>query len=559
MTLLVLAGFSAATYLVLCWLSRRFADGAEPVHRPILAMLAGFGIAFAIYLGAQFVALKCPSHRSTLAIIFGAAFVFRLTLFFSHPILERDYYRYLWDGAVAAEGISPYRFSPLEVLDAPRTNQDPALAKLSQMLAVSPSLREILERVHYAELRTIYPPVSQAVFAAANAVTPTSAGLTDRVRILKVALLLFDVGTIVVLLRILRLAGRHPGWLISYAWCPLVLKEIANTAHLDAIAVFLVVTAVWLLVATIIRRQDGSSDASLWLLSGILLGLAVGAKLYPVAIVPVCAAAIWRSLGKRHALGWLIISAIAAGLSLLPMYESVHAGAASSHDAQHVVGNDTTAPDVAPSQDGLTAFLGRWEMNDFLFLLVVENLRTPSQDDRQSAWFAFVPESCRVAMTARVAEFLSISDAQSAFLLARALTGAVYLLILGFVCYRVVHVSDASCSFLEAIFLALAWLWLLAPTQNPWYWVWAVPFLPFARSRAWFLVSGLAFIYYARFWFQQTFGTSPTLGTPYSGAEFFDFVVTWLEFAPWLLVLFTTWALCRWTSPTENRAAASMC
>ena len=55
---------------------------------------------------------------------------------------------------------------------------------------------------------------------------------------------------------------------------------------------------------------------------------------------------------------------------------------------------------------------------------------------------------------------------------------------------------------------------------------------PFARSRAWLLLSGLAFVYYVRFWLTAQF-PSPLLGTSYPGAQFFDFVVTWLEYAPW--------------------------
>ncbi|MFM9961619.1 MAG: hypothetical protein ACKV2Q_10375 [Planctomycetaceae bacterium] len=35
---------------------------------------------------------------------------------------------------------------------------------------------------------------------------------------------------------------------------------------------------------------------------------------------------------------------------------------------------------------------------------------------------------------------------------------------------------------------------------------------------------------------------SPLLGTPYPGPQFFDYVVTWLEFAPWLIWLVSTLA-----------------
>jgi len=77
----------------------------------------------------------------------------------------------------------------------------------------------------------------------------------------------------------------------------------------------------------------------------------------------------------------------------------------------------------------------------------------------------------------------------------------------------------------------------LQPTQNPWYWTWALPFLPFARSRAWLAVSGLVLLYDTRFWFGYHMASTPVLGTPYTGIKFFDCVVTWIEFFPWMLWL----------------------
>lgn len=86
--------------------------------------------------------------------------------------------------------------------------------------------------------------------------------------------------------------------------------------------------------------------------------------------------------------------------------------------------------------------------------------------------------------------------------------------------------------------MTLAWFWLLAPTLNPWYWTWALPLLPFARGRAWWAVSCVLFLYYLRFWLIVHWPDAPgPLGMGYSGSGFFDFVVTWVEHAPWMLWL----------------------
>ena len=104
--------------------------------------------------------------------------------------------------------------------------------------------------------------------------------------------------------------------------------------------------------------------------------------------------------------------------------------------------------------------------------------------------------------------------------------------------------------FLESVFLTLAWFWFLSPTQNPWYWTWALPLVPFARSRSWLLVSGLAMLYYLRFWFQADSLGGPQLGSVYAGVGSFDHVVVWLEHGPFLLILLAEW----WTRGRRKNA-----
>lgn len=92
---------------------------------------------------------------------------------------------------------------------------------------------------------------------------------------------------------------------------------------------------------------------------------------------------------------------------------------------------------------------------------------------------------------------------------------------------------------LEALFRTLAWFFLLLPTQNPWYWIWAMPFVPFALSRVWLPLSGLVPAYYLRFRLGYHWPDTPVPPTTYPGKLFFDFVVTWIEFGPWLV-----WPAC---------------
>jgi hypothetical protein len=74
-----------------------------------------------------------------------------------------------------------------------------------------------------------------------------------------------------------------------------------------------------------------------------------------------------------------------------------------------------------------------------------------------------------------------------------------------------------------------------------------LPLLAFARSRVWWWTSGVLLVYYLRFWFSYQYSDTPVAGTPYVGAAFFDYVVTWFEFGPWLacLILAHAWRRLR--------------
>jgi hypothetical protein len=106
--------------------------------------------------------------------------------------------------------------------------------------------------------------------------------------------------------------------------------------------------------------------------------------------------------------------------------------------------------------------------------------------------------------------------------------------------------------------LTLAWFWLLCPTQNPWYWCWVLPLIPFARYRTWYVVGACTLLYYGRFWLVTHCASPPVLGTPYDGVNFFDLVVVWLEFAPCLLALAAEWWLARRQDGRESVASVTV-
>ena len=214
------------------------------------------------------------SQKSLHRMILAYAICFRLAMLLGEPILELDYYRYLWDGKVVAAGHSPYQYSPEEVLNTIKRDHE-----LATLASFSEPNFTIVSRVHFPELTTIYPPISQLVFGLTAYLIPVEASVWLHILVVRAAMVLFDIGTILLVGRLMYHFGLHSGWLIAYAWNPLVIKEIANSGHLDSIAVFFSVAAV---VALVGKPKAMASIAA----AGFSLAMGVGAKLFPAILFP---------------------------------------------------------------------------------------------------------------------------------------------------------------------------------------------------------------------------------------------------------------------------------
>ena len=551
-TLAALLAVQTALYVYLDRLSVACAS-PDPAARPLVAAVSVLTTLFVLHLSCLPLLLRLPPRRAIAVVLF-AALAWRALLLNSVPIQEIDIYRYLWDGATTAQGVNPYRYSPQQVIaagggaarplppsderpdgrlsgGAPQMHVPADIRRLLRLRQTQPAMDDILHRIHYPELQTIYPPASQAVFALVHAVTPRGATPWQRVVAMKAAITVFDLATVLLVILLLQTSGCHPAGAILYAWSPLVLKEFANTGHLDAIAVTFTTAALLLLV----HRGEAAWRPNRRLLgSAVALSLAVGAKIYPVVLLPIFFAAIAARYTFRQLAGWTMLTAGMSLLVLTPMFWHPVAQLSPTPPQASSASRGVERPMLdAPSDkqraghsswqspSGLTAFVQHWEMNDFLFMILVENLR-PRSTQPEEVWFSVVPDSVRERLVMPVARLTALfkrgPDLPPRDLLAVA-------------------------------FLAVGWLWLLSPTQNPWYWTWAMPMLPFVRNRSWWLLSALATAYYLRFWFQYQFPMSTVFG--YRGDAFYDYVVTWILFGSWMLLLCIT--SCKWCKRHRRR------
>jgi len=545
---IILAGvLSWVVWLILMRMSAQFAWESAPTERPLLAVLGVLGLLFGLYAGVASVVLRDAPERRNLTAIVIFSVAFRLLTLFSEPIQEVDAYRYIWDGKVVAAGVNPFRYSPEQVRNAQENK--PLAADLRRLIRVrdrSATNAEILSRVHYAELTTVYPPVSQIVFGGVALLTPHAWSVSSQLLMMKVAMVVFDLATLVLVIRLLRFTGRPQEWSILYGWCPLIVKEFANSGHLDAITVFLttasVVCALHAFFPACGRRER---TAWLWWCS-LLVVAAVGAKIYPVVLFPMMFLGACRVFGFVRASFVATVTLSLCVLMIVPMLIRDDPVQATATAADF---DDASAASEVETQTGLTAFASQWQMNDFLFLLLYENLRPdvlPNQltdsalpqieNARPAVWFVVTSGDWRRWFAKRASVVLGVPARRVPFLATRLITSLIFLGVALSLVVRCGRQWNRE-SWLEAVFLTLAWFWMLQPTQNPWYWTWAMPFVPFVRSRVWIAVSGVVLIYYLRFWLIYHVPDTPVAKTAYAGENFYDFCVVWMEYAPFLCCL----------------------
>ena len=236
------AGFGcAALYGGLAMLAR--SPGGPGVGAFLLISAAIAALTFGLYVWSGKQPGRIPVGRLVLW-----AVVFRAIGLFGGPFFEDDFFRYLWDGYRFSQDGTPYGIAP-EAFFA-----DPAVPTL---------FRGILDQINFPELPTIYGPVTQFAFLLGYGVAPGS------VAALQAIFIVFDLLTIGLLLRL-----APPRAVLLYAWCPLVVKEVAFTAHPDGFAVFLLLAAVLLT-----KRERFHAAAA-------CLALATGAKVLALVLVP---------------------------------------------------------------------------------------------------------------------------------------------------------------------------------------------------------------------------------------------------------------------------------
>ncbi|AVR44474.1 mannosyltransferase [Christiangramia fulva] len=250
-----------------------------------------------LYLGLFFLSFQfIKMQKHNFWVLVALALIYRLLFLFSMPNLSQDFYRFIWDGRLIAEGWNPFAYIPKELYGNPDFHIPQATPLLNGMGNLSAG--------HYSN----YPPVSQLIFAIAGFLFPGN--LLGSVMSMRFFLILADMGTLFFgakLLKELKLAEYRIFW---YILNPFVIIELTGNLHFEGLMVFLLVLSLYLLL----KKK--------WFYSAIFFGLAVSVKLLPLMFLPLFYQYFRKNSSLINLQLYYLIVGLVVALTFIPFYSA---------------------------------------------------------------------------------------------------------------------------------------------------------------------------------------------------------------------------------------------
>lgn len=237
-----------------------------------------YGLAF----GAYFMVLARPEWLRYWRYWLVVGAMLRVILLFGMPTLSDDVYRFLWDGYLLRQGLNP--FSELPGFYMEPGNEIPGL---------DPAL---FDRLNSQEYFTVYPPLAQVSFGLAVSLFPNS--WLGAIMVLKVWLLIFELGNLWLIPRLMARLGLPRSRVLIYALNPLVIVEGVGNLHYEVMMVFFLLLAIY-----------GILQAR-WVLGAVFFAASIASKLLTVLFLPF----FWSRMSRRRL---LYFYSLVIGLTLL--------------------------------------------------------------------------------------------------------------------------------------------------------------------------------------------------------------------------------------------------
>lgn len=233
-----------------------------------LLLLGAFFALFAIYLPV----IRLADIRSKVLGLIAFSLFLRISLIGMIPNLTDDFYRFIWDGVLLANGINPFEHLPSYYMQKSYGVPENMVPGLSSTLFVG---------MNSPDYYTIYPPLSQVVYWIGAELF--GGDILGNVMVMRFFIILAEAVTIWYLVKILRHFNRDIKWVLLYALNPLIILELAGNLHFEAIMIAFLMAGYYYLL----KKK--------YLLAFLLLALSINTKLVPLMLLPYIAFSLgWK-------------------------------------------------------------------------------------------------------------------------------------------------------------------------------------------------------------------------------------------------------------------------
>ncbi len=292
--------FSGAGLLLWAWGLQRLAlapgwtqPGAAQPHLMLFGIMM---VAMLIYFMAALKIRWLQPRKRTLLIMICVGLGMRLLMLPTQPMGSNGIARYLWEGAVSAQGFNPYEYTPARIAGLTGPGLEALPPSMSQLQVDHPDL---VQQLAQAGPLLPDPPVSLILMALAYKVQPWSPTAWR--------LVLLGMDLILLLLLFMLCRGLQQVWtgILIYWWNPLIILEYYNRAHLALWAWVLVLAVFWAIMKN--RR----------ILASAVLALAAAMTYWPgllLQLVLPARSSSWRTAWKSMAAFLILV-----GLLSLPV------------------------------------------------------------------------------------------------------------------------------------------------------------------------------------------------------------------------------------------------
>ena len=228
------------------------------------------------------------TFKNAREVIFIGVF-FRLILLFSIPALSDDFYRFIWDGRLLANGINPYTILPADFINS-----------IDYQNNVENNL--IFSRLNSPNYYTVYPPLNQLIFA--TSATLSKGNLFGNVIALRIFILLAEISLLFMLIK-----NKYSDKFNLYSFNPLIIIELTGNLHFEGVVMCFLVLALFM----------GVKDRKSLVFSSFLFACAVCVKMLPLIFIPL----IIKQLGWKKGIFYASMVGVFTALFFLPFLDQM--------------------------------------------------------------------------------------------------------------------------------------------------------------------------------------------------------------------------------------------